>query len=205
MASSRGGIAVNSTNSRVGSGSAQKAGKNFIANIPDDQCMAPDYWIDYTTSSKNDEFIENVKRAKEMGSNAVMEFAYQTMPGWIVDVCDEYDAALFNMSQNWSKFCERFGTPTQKIVLVSYISFNEDKEKTKHRNLTYLCDVLTACGFVVKDKQHFMMCKGCHKLMLSEHAQKTLWCTNNVWKVCRECTALKDVVEVPGNKMEELD
>lgn len=156
--------------------------------IPDEFCMQPEYWVDYSTASKNEEFINNVKLAKEIGPSGILDFINQTIPGWIIDICDEYDSDLSKLSTNWSTLCNRFQIPTQKILLVKHLSFNEKEETNRHKNLNYLCDVLTSMGFVVKDVENFMCCKGCHKLMLSEKTQKTLWNTNKVFKVCRTCT-----------------
>lgn len=161
---------------------------HMTAIISDDDCMISPSWIDFSTQEKNVEFVNAIRQAKESGCDALISFINNNLSGWIIDMCDEYDNDLAQLSRNWSSICNRFQVPSQKIVLVDYISFNESAEKGKHKNLNLVCDLLTASGFVVKDKNNFMMCKGCHKLMLSESTQKNLWATNNVWKVCRQCT-----------------
>lgn len=160
----------------------------ITAKISDDDCMKSPGWLDYTTQERNEEFVNELRKAKEMGPDVLIECIKYKMPNWILDMCTEYDKDLSQLSKNWSSLCNRFHVPSQKILLVDLIAFNEEIDKSKHKNLMLVADLLTVSGFVVKDKTHFMMCKGCHKLMISEHAQKTLWATNNIWKVCRECT-----------------
>jgi hypothetical protein len=48
---------------------------------------------------------------------------------------------------------------------------------------------------MVKDTEHFMVCGGCNKLMMSEKAQKILWNTNRIWKVCRDCSLNKNTID----------
>lgn len=165
-----------------------KKGTVYNVNISDDVCMKEDYWIDYSTAEKNEQFVNDVNTASESGT--LLDFIKETLPTWIINVCDEYDTDLSHMSKNWSTLCDRFNVPTQKILLVSYIAFGEDASKTKHKNLTHLCNVLTKNGYVVKDKQTFKICEKCNKLMLSDQAQKTLWNTDDkgIWKFCRSCS-----------------
>lgn len=170
---------------------SSKADGGFTANISDNDCMKDDYWIDYSTEEKNQQFIHDLQTAKTQSPEAVLQFVNSAMSGWVVDMCDTYDDDLSKLQKNWNDICDRFRVPTQKILLVKYIVFNEDRKKTRHNNLMSVCDVLTAVGFIVKDVHHFMKCNGCSRLMLSENAQKQLWMTNNVFKVCRSCTSAK--------------
>lgn len=167
----------------------QKTSKtNISAKIDDTDCMKSEYWIDYSTDTLNQEFVTEAKHAKEMGVESFLSFVKSRMPNWIIDECDEYDSDLSQLSRNWNMLCNRFKVPTQKILLVEYLAFGEKEEVGKHKNLNLICDILTSLGFVVKDKQHFKICDNCHKLMLSDHVQKSLWTTNTIWKVCRQCT-----------------
>lgn len=164
----------------------------IVAVIKDEDCMRPEGWIDYATESKNEQFINDAKRALEMGTPSFLDFIHQTMPNWIIDMCDEYDCDLSNMAKNWNHLCNNvLKIPTQKIILVDYVcKCKVSEEKDKNKNIKFICDELTKLGYSVKDKEIFMMCKGCHKLMLSTYAQETLWKQPARYH-CRECQTNK--------------
>jgi len=165
-----------------------KQKKNKItAIISDDDCMRPDFWVDYETQSKNEEFIANTKQAKELGPEHFLEYVKHALPEWIVGECDAYDEDLSQLSRNWSHLCNRFNVPTQKILLVSHISFMNEETKSRNKCLNLVCDILTSLGYVVKDKHHFSLCPKCNRLTLSVESKKMLWATNKVSECCRSC------------------
>lgn len=162
---------------------------NIVAIINDDDCMKPDFWMDYSTQSKNDEFIHQSQIAKDQGHLAYLDFVNSRMIGWIIDVCDEYDSDLKQLSANWNMLCNNiFKVPAQKILLVDAVCKSKlPDDKDKQKNLKIVCDTLTGFGYTVKDKEFFMMCNGCHKLMLSELAQQNLWKIDHPRRHCRSC------------------
>ena len=93
----------------------------------------------------------NIRMLKTVGD--ILNFIEHIYKGWLVGFFDT--TCDSKLEQTWEHVERKTQIKRQQIVLVKYMMFNDEQ----YRNITYLGDVLTQCGFLVVDQLKYKECK----------------------------------------------
>jgi hypothetical protein len=134
---------------------------------------------------ENQSVFEKVLKA----SNAleIEKIVDEHYPGWFVCALQGYSKDYPHLTHNWQTICDRAKTSPKAILLVSDISFDDEKsDKMK------LCEYFTRLGWVVRRSSEFMACSKCEKAIPCEQVwcmmkERGVPCPDNWSNQCTEC------------------
>jgi hypothetical protein len=97
---------------------------------------------------------------------AIVQYANQVFPGWIVSSAPQFSLDLFKFNEQWAYACVKLNVPPQRVLIVTEAYL--DLQNTTHTLIRELCRKLTTKGFVVVDSINFGVCRECGEVMVSE-------------------------------------
>ena len=104
----------------------------------------------------------------------VFELINNTFPTWIVTTAEEFSKDYPNLDNNWEFICLEKKTRKAKILIFKKISVDIGKDTLfsidtdKHILTRIFSDLLTCCGFVVRDINDLKLCEYCKKAIPTE-------------------------------------
>ena len=85
-------------------------------------------------------------------------------PDWIKMIypCFSNDYNILNL--NWLRMCkQKFNTEPKDIIIVE-----QDEFKSNSTFLETSCDILTKCGFLIRNENSYIKCQNCDRLIPTE-------------------------------------
>ena len=134
--------------------------------------------------------IENLKNSSTIGH--ILLHIKNKYPDWIKMIypCFSNDYNILNL--NWLRMCkQKFNTEPKDIIIVE-----QDEFKSNSTFLETSCDILTKCGFLIRNENSYIKCQNCDRLIPTELEIQNIKNINKkisldfprVWKpCCSEC------------------
>jgi hypothetical protein len=123
----------------------------------------------------------------ELSTVDILDIIDKYYPDWVVHTTDKYCEEYSILSLNWKNLTKLLNTEPKKIILVSFISFENE-----YSILNKVCDFLTKNGYCVRRYDEFITCDKCNSAITSINVYNTMK-NNNVkvplvWKEkCIKC------------------
>ena len=105
----------------------------------------------YRDPENVEQIINSLSEQKTLGDVKTIIDTYY--PSWFVKLVSEYSSDYDYLNKNWKKVCEKIGCPQLKIILVSYLTFDN-----KHRLIQHFCELMTRAGFNIRRADEFGIC-----------------------------------------------
>lgn len=113
-------------------------------------------YVTYLDPDNRDEILTRLRDLED--HQAVRQLIEETYPTWLLFWISEYSDDYSYLQKNWETICKLSGQKTQFIVLVDWISFDDE-----HKLVQAFADRMTHQGFVVRRKEEFGTCSVCNK------------------------------------------
>jgi hypothetical protein len=94
-----------------------------------------------------------------------IELINEIAPDWIISICEKYSKDYPTLENNWTFFCEKFGTKKGRILLVNKIVM--DPRREDFREMDILCNILSKKGYIIRRKEEFKFCEKCNSVLPS--------------------------------------
>lgn len=151
-----------------------------------------------------DEKVITDKWDKLTSPAELLDSVEDVLDDWIVVKTTQASCDLVKINQQWADFCRHFKCEPQEVILVKNSYFRErmdGKSNPKHQLYYSACDNLSRLGFLVRDKEHFDLCKGCNELIVADWILKQ----NNIPVMynCGNCLATRYGKKIIIEKKEE--
>ena len=134
------------------------------------------------------EQIEKLKNFPTIGE--MINYINHLYPSWIKSNSSSFSKDYDILNINWNGMCKKlFKTTTKCIILVE-----QDEFKSDSSFLETSCDILTNCGFLIRNENNYIKCENCNKLIPTESEIEKIKMANKKistrfpksWKPC--CT-----------------
>ena len=133
----------------------------------------------------NTESIIDSIRNYPNDTEKVIEIIATVFPTWIQNCLKHFSKDYSQFEKNWEKVCSNLKTVKTQIILIKYISLEED-----YSLIRFFCDILTSRGFLVRTYDELFPCEVCEKALPTEKIYAILdkkfkpekWST-----MCSEC------------------
>ena len=115
---------------------------------------------------------DHLKKLYSLSSpDEIQTFIENIFPGWLLISTPEYSKDYSYLQDNWDTICKLNHIKPQKIVIVDFISFDDNN----YSLLQSICEIMTKKGYVVRRKGEFTGCSICDKAIPTE----------NVWRMMK--------------------
>ena len=109
---------------------------------------------DFLDTEKRREILQKITEKKT--AQEVEQLLEEYYPGWLVFSLDKYSDDYPHLAKNWKVMCQSLRVPTQKIVLVADIKFDEE-----HSIINAVSEFMTKNGYCVRRAGEFIACPTC--------------------------------------------
>jgi hypothetical protein len=113
----------------------------------------------FTDPEDLDRVVADIKGCKTIGE--LIELVNNVFSGWIIGLVPRYCESYPHLTQNWNYICNQIGVRPAMIVIVSYLS--DDNE---HSLMNIFLEAFYKAGFVVRLVEHFAPCSRCYQMVV---------------------------------------
>ena len=123
----------------------------------------------------------------------LLKIVNKAFPGWIYDVCDNFESDLTPLIENWNTICRRSNTKPMNILLVEKFAFHSDDDADKYSGLLCALNNLTKQGYCVREMAELTSCltKNCNNVMICKEIRNKLYekgqCERPFTNICIDC------------------
>ena len=112
---------------------------------------------------------------KELHTNQeLIDGIQKLLPGWIVNIVDDYAPEYNELTVAWQKLCDKVKTTRKKILIVKYLPIENKTPNDKYINI--IADILVSKGYLIRRQAELIVCKITGLALLSrkmyEHFKK---------------------------------
>ena len=123
--------------------------------------------------SENEEFT--YLNLRELQTNEeLMDGIQKLLPGWIVNIVDDYAPEYNELTVAWQKLCDKVKTTRKKILIVQYLPIENKTPNDQYINI--IADILASKGYLIRRQAELIVCKRTGLALLSrkmyEHFKK---------------------------------
>ena len=123
--------------------------------------------------SENEEFT--YLNLRELQTNEeLMNGIQKLLPGWIVNIVDDYAPEYNELTVAWQKLCDKVKTTRKKILIVQYLPIENKTPNDQYINI--IADILASKGYLIRRQAELIVCKRTGLALLSrkmyEHFKK---------------------------------
>ena len=97
--------------------------------------------------------------------NEIETYVNNIHNGLIIDIMDDYSNDYKILRDNWHKICEVCKVNPTKIITVSKLPDNNDKD---FNVIHVICDTLSSMGYLIRRNQELIKCQVCGKGLLCQ-------------------------------------
>ena len=112
---------------------------------------------------------------RELQTNEeLMNGIQKLLPGWIVNIVDDYAPEYNELTVAWQKLCDKVKTTRKKILIVQYLPIENKTPNDQYINI--IADILASKGYLIRRQAELIVCKRTGLALLSrkmyEHFKK---------------------------------
>ena len=116
----------------------------------------------YEDNENKDNIIQRLRCSPTV--KELLDVVNEVYPNWIHNIQDNYCNDYQHLTSNWNLIASKNNTTPKKIVLVDFVSFEEN-----YTVIQTLCEIFTTIGFVIRSKNEFIQCFICNRVIPAKH------------------------------------
>jgi len=140
-----------------------------------------DRYADRNLSMTTTEFMSRLQLAPTHGH--ILQIINEGMPEWIIHACDDYAKDCDKLKRNWYLTCRKIGCPVAQVVIVRDMHFDNE-----HSLMKVICEVMTRCGYAVRDRDTICRCVGCGNATLTKLTREKFSLAEVLEEHCEDCS-----------------